>query len=184
LSRIFYMSFLGLLGAVIVHITLVLFLPSHIIKQSHLQRIAAHVPAYQFAEFQENDPIMTMLDPAFLPRFCYFDLSLGTVSLTAQGHVPFWSLSLYTPDGSNIYSLNSTTSPTGGLDLVLGDAIGIMDYRQSLEDNTSQAILSGHDIEKGFVILRVFSPSPDWALATSAFLQSASCRPIDETQSP
>jgi len=179
LSRIFYMSFLGLLGAVIVHIALVLLLPSHIMRQSHLQRIAALMPAYQFAELEKNDPIITMLDPAFLLRICHFDLSLGTVSLTAQGHVPFWSLSLYMPDGSNIYSLNSTTSPTGGLDLVLGDTIGIMDYRQSLEDNASQVILSGHDIEKGFVILRVFSPSPDWALATDAFLQSASCRPID-----
>jgi len=184
LSRIVYTSFLGFLGAVIVHVGIVLLLPSHIIKQNHLQRITAHVPAYQFAELEENDPIMTGLDPAFLLRVCHFDLNLGTVSLTAQGHVPFWSLSLYMPDGSNIYSLNSTTSPTGELDLVLGDTIGIMDYRQSQDDDTSQTILSGHDIEKGFVVLRVFSPSPDWALATSAFLQSASCHQIDETQSP
>jgi len=179
LNRFLYFGFLGFLGAVILHIMMILLLSSHVMQESHLQRLATSVPRYQFSPLTNDDPIMTTLDPAFVVRFCHFDLSLGPVSLTASGMVPFWSLSLYTPDGSNIYSLNSSTSTTDSLDLILGDTIGIMDYRQSLDDNTHNMILSTHDIVEGFVLLRVFVPSSDWTLAADNFLQSASCRQIE-----
>jgi len=179
LNRLLYVVFLSILGTLIVHIVTILLLPYYMSEEGSLRRLEREAPAYQFATLSEEHSLAAGFDPAFLVRFCYFDLSLGPVAIKADGLVPFWSLSLYDQEGSTIYSLNSATVVSNTLDLVIGDAIGIMDYRQAIGHDTGNSILSEHEIEEGFVLLRVLVPSADWALAAEAFLQSATCRQID-----
>jgi len=95
--------------------------------------------------------------------------------------VPFWSLSLYDNEANNLYSLNSRIVAQGELDLVIGNPIQIMDYKQYGTDQGQRAsILTQHTISQGFVILRVYIPSPDWEPLVEAFLQSARCDKIGD----
>jgi len=181
-----YCSALTLMGAVIVHIGLLFFIPSYA-GNSISARLALLQEAQEeghFIALDREDPIVARLDPAFRLRACSLDLNEGPVRLTAAGDVPFWSLSLYGEDGSNLYSINSRIMPAGQLDLVIGDPIQIMDYKHNnaLEGQgiggQDESVTTQHNIARGFVILRAYSPSSDWEFLVNSFLDSARCSQI------
>jgi len=182
--KFFYGLLLSFFGAVIVHICIILFIPSY---TGHLlmERLKKQHAGWQFVTLDPEHPIAARLDPAFRLRICHFDLSEEPIHLTAEGNVPFWSLSLYDQDSNNLYSLNSRIMPGDRLDLVVGTPIQIMDYkRDSATDDPlftqqqSNSILTQHSILEGFIVLRTYVPSADWDLLAEAFLQSARCDKI------
>jgi len=175
------------LGALIVHICVIFLIPSYF-SQSIVGKLETLQMAQegegQFITLEREDPVLARLDPAFRIGVCYFDLSEGPVHLTARGDVPFWSLSLYGDDGSNLYSINSRVMPSDQLDLVIGNPLQIMTYKQE-DASQRQGVQEGEDnvtitqvIERGFVILRSYIPSRDWQPLVEDFLSSARCSRI------
>ncbi|MFP3649249.1 hypothetical protein, partial [Paraburkholderia sp. SIMBA_054] len=63
-------------------------------------------------------------DPLVQEATCRFDLADGPVHITTGANVPYWSLSIYAPNGDNLYSLNDSVSNESKLDLILADPIG------------------------------------------------------------
>lgn len=178
MTRFFHAILLGLLGAVIVHIA-VLFLVPYYAKWGVWPRLEAKGAPYTFIKLEKNDAVVKITDPFFQLRACYFDLTNGPVRIVAKDNIDFWSLSIYARDGTDIYSLNNRTSPNGVLDIVIGDPIQMMDYKQATANIESSSITTAQNIDDGFVILRAFSPSPDWDGAVEDFLNGATCKQID-----
>jgi len=177
--KLFYYLVLTFLGAVIVHICVLLLIPIYAASPI-MARLEVEGDGGQFLTLDENNPLALRLDPAFRLSACHFDLDDGPVRLTAQGDVPFWSLSLYDGDGSNLYSINSRVMASRQLDLVVGQPIQMMDYRVNATQMEGQSsnILTQHNIRQGFVILRAYSPSSDWEPYVTEFLRSARCTKI------
>jgi len=177
--KFFYYLILTFLGAVIVHICVLLLISTYA-GSPIMARLETEGAAGQFFALAEDNPITLRLDPAFRLSACHFDLDDGPVHLTAQGDVPFWSLSLYDRDGSNLYSINSRVMTGGQLDLVVGQPIQMMDYRVNTTQTEGQGgnILTQYDIRRGFVMLRAYSPSSDWEPYVAEFLRSARCAKI------
>jgi len=174
-----YFILLTFFGAMIVHICVLFLIPSHA-GNLLMERLQNQNEAWQFVTLATDNPIALRQDPAFRLRVCHFDLSKEPVRLTASGNVPFWSLSLYDRQANNLYSLNSRIMPTNQLDLVIGDPIQIMDYKQDNEMAEREGrILTQHNIVEGFVVLRVYVPSSDWEPLVQNFLQSARCDKIN-----
>jgi len=180
-GKFFYYLLLALLGAIIVHIVVLLLVPFYA-DNSMMARLEAQSETLggdgQFIALDDDNPLMIRLDPAFRIRACPIDLTEGPVHLIAQGDVPFWSLSLYNQEGSNLYSVNKRTMADAALDLVVGTALQIIDYKRYQATQTQEqgnSVLTQHNIGKGFVVLRAYTPSPDWEPLVEAFLQSALC---------
>lgn len=175
MSRLTYVFILSLLGIVIVHIC-TLFLVPHYARYNAWSQLQQNSQPYTFQSPASNNPIAKTSDPLVQMKTCYFNLIDGPVRISANGYIPFWSLSLYDHAGINIYSLNNRTAPNGMLDVVVSDPVQLIDFKQAMSGRDMNSILTGQNIENGFSVLRVFRPSPDWDKQVDAFLESANCK--------
>lgn len=176
MTKLFYALLVGLVGAVIVHICVVLMVP-HFNELNTWKRLIKTTNEYKFAPLKADNPIRATTDPLFQLRACRFNLDDGPLHITAEGTVPFWSMSIYDHNGVNFYSLNNHTMPNGKLDLVIGNPGQIMELKQSTPENIDDSVLVGKDIGEGFVILRsVKTPS---GLDDNDFLDHARCQILD-----
>lgn len=178
-NRLFYAIVLGLLGAVIVHICVLLLVP-HYARYNAWSWLRQDARAYRLQDLDADNPVMKTADPLFRLKACYFNLANGPVHITAKGQVPFWSLSIYNHTGINLYSLNNRTAPNGALDMVVSDPIQMIDFKQSMAATYMHSVLTAQNISNGFFILRVLKPSADWDKQVEAFLASASCQQIND----
>ena len=153
MTRLIYALLVGIVGAVIVHICVVLMVP-HYSELNLWKRLDAADNKYNFAPLSKDNPIVVASDPLFRLRACRFNLDDGPVHIMAEGTAPFWSMSVYDRNGMNFYSLNNHTMPNGKLDLVIGNPGQIMELKQSTPVDAENSVLVGEDLSEGFVILR------------------------------
>lgn len=174
--KLIYAILAGLIGAVVVHICVLLMVP-HYAQYNAWSRLEKNGAEYVFTPLDAENPIFTTTDPLFQLKACRFNLDDGPVHLTAEGTTPFWSMSIYDRDGVNFYSLNDRTTPNGTLDLVVGNPGQIMELKQSAPEAIADSVLVSEDLTRGFVILRSFD------LGTISndnhFLDSATCQTLD-----
>lgn len=176
MTKIIYALLVGLVGAIIVHICVVLMVP-HYSELNTWKRLTKTVNAYRFATLEADNPIVVSTDPLFNLKACRFNLDDGPVHITAEGSAPFWSMSVYDSNGINFYSLNNHTMPNGKLDLVIGTPGQIMELKQSTPDNAENSVLVGEDLNEGFVILR--SLKIKTKVDNDDFLDHAYCQTLD-----
>jgi len=178
-AKYIYAAILGLIGAVIIHI-IMLFLIPHWTGQLLWDRLRQDIPPYQFTVLPAGNPIAQRADPLLPIRVCRFDLSENPIHLTAAGNAPFWSLSIYSEKGDNLYSISSSSAPDGILDIFAMDPQEVMDFKHNLPDDDADSVILGLNAGRNFAVLRVLSPSPDWNQAAAAFWASAQCRPLKD----
>lgn len=176
MTRFFYAILMGIIGAVIVHICVILLVP-HFSQTNIWSRLQNTAPEYVFTALDDNNPIIKTADPLFHLKACRFNLDNGPVRLNASENASFWSLSVYNREGINFYSLNDRTMPHNTLDLVIGTPGQIMELKQSMPDSIANSVLVSEELSEGFVILRKFSPNNDFT--GDDFLTYATCRTLD-----
>jgi uncharacterized membrane protein len=115
------------------------------------------------------------LDPLFEMAACRFDLDDGPMHISASGHVPFWSLSVYSRIGQNVYSFNDRSAIDGSLDIVLAQPLQRIELEKSLPKELAQSVIAETDIHKGFIVVRSFVPDATWRTIVTDFLKSARC---------
>ena len=175
--RILYALLLGLLGAGIVHIAVLLLLPS-LSDRDAWSRLSAAGEPYTFIPVGSEAAgaaLVTSADPHFQAVACRFDLSDGVVHVEAAGNVPFWSVSVYNRSGQNIYSYNDRTAAEGELDLILATPAQAVALRRSLPDELEQSVIVEMGAEQGMIALRSFIPDESWRSRVEAYLADASC---------
>ena len=176
MTKLIYALLVGIIGAIIVHICVVLMVP-HFSELNTWKRLLATNNKYNFAPLSEDNPIVASTDPLFHLKACRFNLDDGPVHIKAEGTAPFWSMSVYDRNGTNFYSLNNHTMPNGKLDLVIGNPGQIMELKQSTPESVENSVLIGEDISDGFVILR--SLKTKLTNNGDEFLDHAHCQTLD-----
>ncbi|PRD45791.1 DUF1254 domain-containing protein [Phyllobacterium phragmitis] len=175
MGRLIQALLLGLIGAGIVHIAVLLLVPVYSDRNAW-SRISAYGGSYRFHVLEtETDGRGGLHDPLFQEAACRFDLLDGPVRVTAAGNVPFWSVSIYNRSGENLYSFNDRTSTDGKLDLVIANPIQMIDLKKDLPEAAAQSILVEEDIGEGFVVIRGFTPDQSWQSSVRNFLSDADC---------
>lgn len=119
------------------------------------------------------------LDPALRVAACRFDLREGALRVTADGKLPFWSVSIFDRKGRNVYSFNDRTAVNRQLFLVVVDPVQMAQLRTSPVDTMDQAVLIEALIEDGFVLIRALEHDPSWANRLATFFTSARCDRFD-----
>jgi uncharacterized membrane protein len=169
---------LSVLGAIMVHILLVLGLP----------RWTGPVFLEAFAgtgEAGSPGGVLSMASysigpaPFIRERVCPFDFSEGGLRVLLSADVPFFSVAVITRDGRVAFS--STSGRLGNAQSIAlwpaqarrrvalaGDA--------ALEDPELQVFV---DASAGYFFLRAFEPDPSWSNAISGLFENAGCELFD-----
>lgn len=168
---------LGILGAGLVHIAVLLLVP---VYSSHnaWSRLAAYGPEDEFHLVSRVDAAegeTRQLDPLFEMAACRFDLDDGPMRITASGEVPFWSLSVYSRVGENVYSFNDRTAIDGKLDMVLAQPLQHIELEKAPPKAIAQSVVAETDIREGFIVVRSFVPDDTWRAIVTEFLKGAHC---------
>ncbi|WP_406604430.1 hypothetical protein [Bartonella gliris] len=173
--RFIHAALLAIIGAIIVHIC-VLFLIPYWTQNNIWTQLKKSGNPYQFVDLDHSSPIHQTADPFFLLKVCRFNLENGPVHLKTLKTTQFWSLAAYTHDGSIIYSLNDRTAPDATLDLIIGKPIQIIELKQSKSQRNANSVLVAKNLDKGFAVLRIFTPSLLAKKESEAFFSSVTCR--------
>lgn len=175
MAKLLYTLALGLIGAVIVHLTILLLVLPY--SSSLLwSRLIRETTPWHFVDLPAANPIRKTADPFFRLQLCRFNLEESPARLTAAGNVPFWSLSIYTQRGENIYSINSHTAPGGVLDMIAVSPLEMMDFKHNLPPAYAGSAVTALNDGNNFAVLRALLPSPDWQEQVAGFFASAKCR--------
>ncbi|MBC2884727.1 hypothetical protein H7Q97_04830 [Ochrobactrum sp. CM-21-5] len=178
MGKILRLVLLGLVGAAIVHIAVLFLVPVYSDKNAW-SRIESASDAYRFHRIDPQHGPVSDNDPLVKQATCRFDLADGPVHITTKGDVPFWSLSVYAPNGDNLYSLNDSVSNERQLDLIVADPIGMASLRAGGLQSDGQSILIEQNIGEGAVVLRVFVPDATWQTQVKHFFDAAQCQPYE-----
>ena len=155
---------LGVVGAGIVHITILLLLPLFSERDAWSKLATAGRPYVMTAAdgSDGNAPTVEAPDPFFRASACRFDLQDGPVRLKANGGVPFWSASIYDRGGQNVYNFNDRTATDGALDFVIVTPTQMIDMRKDLPAELESSVFVEADIDEGIVVVRAFMPDDSW----------------------
>lgn len=191
--KLVYAILIGLLGAALLHVVIVLALP-HFVKATAYHRIGAlgapgvfHrlpdaaspfppaskpgvVPAVQ----SSPGPIVNQ-DPFLAVSACIIGMEKGPVRLLAAGDVPFWSVAVFDRQSNEVFSMSDRTSVSGGVDLLLARAADMPAVRKNLPEALGQSILVDMPREGGYAVLRAFVPHRSFVAGAEDFLSSAEC---------
>ena len=176
MARLFHALALGLLGAGIVHIIVLLLVPAY----SERDAWSALSQQANFYRPVRLDPpgapaLIGSLDPLVDAVACRFDLSDGVVQVRSEGAVPFWSISVHERTGLNIYSLNDGSSPQGRFDFVIATPVQMIALRNAMPPELEDSVFIEADTAEGIVVVRTFAPDDTWEPSVSAWLARVEC---------
>ncbi|TIY03636.1 MAG: DUF1254 domain-containing protein [Mesorhizobium sp.] len=177
MRRLLHAILLGLLGAGIVHI-IVLLLVSEFCERNAWSRLAMASDLYRMTRLDAEaggTPVVKSVDPLFYAAACRFDLSDGMVRVKAPGNVPFWSVSVYDRSGHNIYSFNDHSATGRVLDSIVLTPAQMIEIRKDLPEELQGAIFVEAPIDEGMFVIRSFVPDDSWKPIVSRFLEQSSC---------
>ena len=175
--RIAYALLIGVVGAGIVHIVILLLVPSFSGRDAWA-RLASISELYQVTRLDAEAagaPIAGIADPTLLASACRVDLANGVAHVTAPGKVPFWSVSVYDRSGANLYSLNDRSATDGVLDLVVLTPEQMIELRKELPEEFARSVLVELPLGQGIVVVRALAPDDTWKAAVSDFLARIGC---------
>jgi uncharacterized membrane protein len=175
--RLLYALVIGLVGAGIVHITVLLLLPQFSERDawSSLADAGDFYKAVRIDGSDGSPPVVNAVDPLFHAAACRFDLDEGPVHIRTPGTVPFWSVSIYNRAGQNVYSFNDRATEKGALDFVVLTSDQMIEVRKAVPEEFKGSTFVQLPLGEGIVLVRSFAPDPTWEEATSEFLASIAC---------
>lgn len=180
MRRLVYAIVLGLVGAGIVHIVILILLP-RFTERDAWTRLAARAEIYSAIRIDPaggSGAFAASVDPLFFAVACRFDLAEGMARMHAPGRVPFWSVSVYDRGGQNINSFNDRIAEDARLDFVVLDAAQMIEVGKALPEGLQGSIFVETEIREGIIVLRTFVPDQTWAPAIARFLDAVKCEPI------
>lgn len=169
---------LGVLGAGILHIAVLLLVPE-LTERSAWSRLAATSEPYRIVQLLPETggaPVVKSVDPLFSAVACRFDLDEGMVQVKGPAQaLPFWSASVYDRNGHNVFSLNDHGATNRRLDIVVLKPSQMIEVRKNLPAEYEGAIFVETPIDSGIVVIRAFAPDESWRPAARQLLEQGSC---------
>lgn len=177
ISKIIYALFMGIIGAIITHLAIIFLLPG----------LSANNPWSLIAESADiGEPLRIddqlsadnqnlFLDPLFEASACRFDLSEGTMHITAQGDAPLWTVAVYDTAGTVLFSANDRIANSPDVDVAIVNAAQLRFARENTPDELAQSVIAAAELNEGFALLRVYAPDSSWKPNAERFLETMQC---------
>jgi uncharacterized membrane protein len=129
------------------------------------------------AAFGKGSPSVPGLDPLFVNGACRLDLGAAPFEITLDGGDRFWSVSLYDPSGTSIFSLNDRTAVGGRLDMIVLTPEQNSDLQSDPPPGIEQKIVVESPAPDLVALVRLFAPNAAAAREAERSLQTAGCAP-------
>ncbi|HWT30366.1 MAG TPA: DUF1254 domain-containing protein [Propylenella sp.] len=173
----FLLAVLFLSGAI--HICAILLVPSFA-RQDGWSRLAKFAGEGRFAEVpvvgaQAAD--VAGLDPLFVTGACRLSLEEAPAAITLAARERFWSLALYEPKGTIIFSLNDRTALEGRLDMLVVNPGQNAVLRQQVPAARDQTIVVESRSNDLVALVRLFAPTSAAQAEARQILMAAECVP-------
>jgi uncharacterized membrane protein len=172
----FMLGTLFLAGAI--HICTILLVPL-LARHDGWSRLAPLAGNARFSELGVVGPgaaNVVGLDPLFINGACRLRLGEAPAALTVAARERFWSVALYDPKGTVIFSLNDRTAVEGRLDMLVVSPAQNAEIRQGApaDDQTVVVEAEANDL---VALLRLFAPTPAAQAEARRILAAAECVP-------
>ncbi len=176
MARFGWATLLGLCGAGIVHIVILLLLP-HMSERGAWFRLAdaAALDVPVAIDGRAGGILLQPHDPAFLASACRFDVGQVPLRVTAEGNVPFWSATVHDRNGSSLYSVSDRSAADGRLDLAILSTDQMIEIRRERPAILERSILTETPVSEGIVVVRALVPDGSWAETVSTFMEGLVC---------
>jgi uncharacterized membrane protein len=173
---------LWLLGGVllggIVHLATVLFLPQTATQDAY-SRLLAITKVNAMVPLPSPSPqaaLMPFMDPAFVTAVCRYDLSRGSLKLTAPVTPAYTSVSFYTRQGIAYYAINDRAAGRRVIELELMTS----DQRAQLPEEEDVTAADRLIVESptltGLIVLRAMTPEASVMPTVRNVLGQAKCQ--------
>lgn len=180
MGKIVYATLIGLFGAALVHLVIVLLLP-RLSDNDAWRQLQAKTPLYEAVRLDgdtDRFPAAQSLDPLFAVFACRYDLSDGVFSITAPGNAEFWSVAVFDDSGTIVFSANDRIAASDSLNLGVALPPQIRTLQQDPLPALDDAIVTPSQRREGFVVMRVFRPDRSWEPVVDRFIAETRCEPI------
>lgn len=180
MAKLLHAVVLGLVGAGVVHIAVLLMVP-HFSVSDAWSVLSAQGNYYTFVRIAPpgKQPIVRSLDPSFDAVACRFDLREGAVRISGSASVPYWSISVYDRAGQNVFSFNDRSASQGLVDFVVATPVQMVDLRNALPPEFSRSVFVEADIAEGIAVVRLFAPDDSWEPRVTSYLKNLDCKLTD-----
>ena len=177
MKRLLYSLVIGLVIAGIVHIVVILIIPSYAARDAWT-KLATAGGSWQFtvvAQGNQSQSILPLVDPSFSIAACRYDLSEAPLQVTAEGELAFWSVAIFDRRGNNIFSFNDRTAVEGQLSLLVMNPVQRARLRKDAPDLAKDAVVVETSVNRGFVLIRALVEDESWRGTVERFLRDAKC---------
>ena len=117
------------------------------------------------------------LDPLFVNGACRVAVTDVPAGIAVQARDRFWSLALYNPQGTIIFSLNDRTAVQGSLDMVVVNPEQNVRLQASPSVEIDQTIVVESASDELVALLRLYAPTPTAQQDARRILNQAECLP-------
>ena len=176
MARFLHAIILGLVGAGLVHIAVLLMVPAH--SQRDAWSAMSELSNYNTVTRLDRpgaEPVISSIDPLFNVVGCRFDLGEGVVRLLGGGKIPYWSMSVYNRTGQNIFSVNDSSTSGTSMDFVIATSAQMIELRNAMPAEFDRSIFVEADIDEGIVVVRAFTPDESWEDYVTTYLAGLAC---------
>ncbi len=185
MMRALYWIVATLILAVVVHLGVVIFVPGVDTGQKMAQLTAAGEvnTLHRLGSTGEKGTPLTEPSPDLAYAFCTFDISERP--LLIEGKIPptYWSVSIYSETGENIYTLNDKQAGVPTIKLVIVQEDADIDSGNRGE-RPEDAIIVRTPSMTGLVLFRAFIPDQSLHDMVQRHLDNSKCvtRPIQSAE--
>lgn len=173
--RIIYNLICGLVLAGIIHIIIILLIPTFGTKDASDQ-LSQNNSLWEFVTLSsEGAENIAEIDPFFEIGACRYDLTDDSLLVFGPDTDAFWSASVFTEDGKILYSMSKRTAIEGKLSILVVNPVQMSNLREIQPEEIETSILVETQSNKGFLVLRVLAPDGSWKSGIAKFLNGVQC---------
>jgi uncharacterized membrane protein len=174
----------GLLLGGIVHLSTVLAMPQAA-KLDAYSRLSPVTPVNAMVPLPAptaGQAIMPFMDPAFAAAVCRYDLSNGSIKLTAPVSQAYTSVTFYTRKSVAYYAINDRAAGRRTIELDLMTPEQHADMPEEEDVTAADRLIIESPSKVGLIVLRALAPEPGLMPMARQALAAAKCelQPVDQ----
>jgi uncharacterized membrane protein len=168
----------GVILGGIVHLSTVLAMPQAA-KLDAYSRLAPLTPVNTMVSLPAptaDTTIMPFMDPAFAAAVCRYDLSNGTIKLTAPVSQAYTSVTFYTRKSVAYYAINDRAAGRRTIELDLMTPEQHADMPEEEDVTAADRLIIESPSTVGLIVLRALAPEPGLMPMARRALAAAKCQ--------
>ncbi|MBD8685593.1 MULTISPECIES: DUF1254 domain-containing protein [unclassified Rhizobium] len=174
--KVIFAVFVGLVGAAVLHLIILLAIPHFSNRDAYTRAVAEGAPnMFHLLDEKSEKAGLGSGDPFMRVAICTFSVDQKPVRLAAFGAVPFWSVAVFDSASNEIFSMNDRTSAGGEMDILVANQVQLASIRKAMPEGLSKSILVAAGQGKGYAVLRTMVPQSSFVEEATRFLSEAKC---------